>query len=163
MRYLLADAWFIGGGTPFLRENNSAVMLLLEENKEKEIRCPQCGKVVTYGRVDRRFCSVSCKNLWHNRQRYPNKDKEVKRVLRILDNNREVLDKLIKMDMRSVDRTTLLHLGYNTNYFTSLQKLRHRWVYTCLDIRYELTPTRIKHIAYLWEGGDSAKSEKNDY
>ena len=145
---------------PFLPQNRTD-MLQLEENSKKEIRCPQCGKVVTYGRVDRRFCSLTCKNLWHNRQRYPNKEKEVKRVLRILDNNRDVLDKLIKMGMRSVDRITLSHLGYNPNYFTSLQKMRHRWVYTCLDIRYELTPTRIKNIAYLWEGAEGDKTEAN--
>ena len=37
-------------------------------------------------------------------------------------------------------------------YFTSLQKIRNRWVYSCLDIQYELTPTRIKNLRYLWEG-----------
>ena len=39
--------------------------------------------------------------------------------------------------------------------------MRHRWVYTCLDIRYELTPTRIKNIAYLWEGAEGDKTEAN--
>ena len=125
-----------------------------EKDTDSPPRCLQCGKVMTYGRVDRRFCSVTCKNLWHNRQRYPSKDKEVKKVLRILDRNRDVLEKLIKLGIRSLDRTTLLHLGYNPNYFTSLQKLRRHWVYTCLDIRYELTPTRIRNLSFLWDGGE---------
>ena len=125
-----------------------------EKDTDSPLRCLQCGKVMTYGRVDRRFCSVTCKNLWHNRQRYPSKDKEMKKVLRILDRNRDVLEKLIKLGIRSLDRTTLLHLGYNPNYFTSLQKLRRHWVYTCLDIRYELTPTRIRNLSFLWDGGE---------
>lgn len=134
-------------------------MLALDINNDEVTLCPQCGKVVAYGRVDRRFCSVTCKNQYHNRQRYPHKEKEVKRVLRILDKNRDVLDKLIKMGVQSLELITLLHLGFNVNYFTSLQKVRHRWVYTCLDIRYELTPTRIKNLAFLWEGDDEEEGE----
>lgn len=125
-------------------------MLILEEEKN-EARCPECGKPLEYGRVDRRFCSVACKNLWHNRQRYPGHDKEIKRVLRILDKNRDVLDKLLKMGFRSVDRVALEHLGFNACYFTSLRKYRSFWIYTCLDIRYELTPSRIRRLSYLWE------------
>lgn len=137
-------------------------MLSLENESDQVSFCPQCGKplMLTYGRVDRRFCSAACKNLWHNRHRYPSKEKEVKKVLRILFRNREVLDKLIRMDIHSMDRTTLLHLGYNPNYFTSLQKLRHRWVYTCLDIRYELTPTRIRNLSFLWEDAEEEAVEE---
>ena len=131
-------------------------MLHLEDDSKKNVViCPQCGKVVSYGRVDRRFCSITCKNRWHNRQRYPNRDNEVKKVLRILDHNRDILDKMLKMGLRNTDRLTLLHLGYNVNYFTSLHKLRHRWVYTCLDIGYELTPTRIKNVRVLREAPDA--------
>lgn len=128
-------------------------MLTLEDEKN-EARCPQCGKLLAYGRVDRRFCSVACKNLWHNRQRYPGREKEIKRVLRILDKNREVLDKLLKMDVHSLDRVTLEHLGFNVNYFTSIRKYRHYWIYTCLDICYELTPSRIRRLSYLREAVD---------
>lgn len=115
--------------------------------------CPQCGRALGSGRVDRRFCSVACKNRWHNCQRSPSREKQVQRVLRILDHNREVLEKLLRLDIHSVDRGTLVFLGFNLNYFTSLYRAgRRQWVYTCLNIRYELTPTRIKNIAFLWEG-----------
>jgi len=127
-------------------------MFLFDEDSEKQVpRCAQCGMPLYYGRVDRRFCSLECKNRWHNSQRYLNREKEVKRVLKILDNNRNVLNKLLKLDMHSVDRPTLLHLGFNLSYFTSLERVRHRWVYSCLDIAYELTPTRIKAIRPLCE------------
>ncbi len=124
----------------------------MEENNDA--RCPQCGKLLEYGRVDRRFCSVACKNLWHNRLRYPAREKEIKRVLRILNNNRDVLDKLLKLDITNLDRVSLEHLGFNVNYFTSMYRYRNYFVYTCLDIRYELTPTRIRRLSYLGEGVD---------
>ena len=124
----------------------------MEENND--VRCPQCGKLLEYGRVDRRFCSVACKNLWHNRLRYPAREKEIKRVLRILNNNRDVLDKLLKLDITNLDRVSLEHLGFNVNYFTSMYRYRNYFVYTCLDIRYELTPTRIRKLSYLGEGVD---------
>ena len=131
-------------------------MYHFEESIDHVARCPQCGEVLGNGRVDRRFCSVRCKNLWHNRQRSPNRSKEVQRVLRILERNREILDKLLKLGIHSVDRPTLIHLGFNMNFFTSLQKTgRQRCVYSCLDIRYELTPTRIKNISFLWEGASA--------
>ena len=122
----------------------------MDENKQA--RCLQCGNLLTYGRVDRVFSSLTSKNRYHNRHRGLDRNKEIKKVFRILENNRDLLEKLLKMGLRNVDRLTLLHLGYNINYFTSLQKLRHRWVYTCLDIRYELTPTRVKNISFLWDG-----------
>lgn len=124
----------------------------MEENNDA--RCPQCGKLLEYGRVDRRFCSVACKNLWHNRLRYPAHEKEIKRVLRILNNNRDVLDRLLRVGITQLDRVSLEHMGFNVNYFTSMYRYRNYFVYTCLDIRYELTPTRIRRLSYLGEGVD---------
>ena len=131
-------------------------MYHFEEEIGHVVRCPQCGKVVGSGRPDKRFCSARCKNQWHNRQRSPSHDKEVQRVLRILNRNREILEKLLKLGIHSVDRPTIIHLGFNMNFFTSLHREgRKPLVYSCLDIRYELTPTRIKNIAFLWEGAGS--------
>lgn len=124
----------------------------MEENNDA--RCPQCGKLLEYGRVDRRFCSVTCKNLWHNRLRYPAHEKEIKRVLRILNNNRDVLDRLLRVGITQLDRVSLEHMGFNVNYFTSMYRYRKHYVYTCLDIRYVLTPTRIRKLSYLGKGVD---------
>lgn len=136
-------------------------MQILDEHIASRMECcPQCGKTLGSGRVDKRFCSVRCKNTWHNCQRGPARDKQVQRVVRILDRNREVLEKLLKLDIRKLDRSTLLYLGFDPNYFTSLYRAgRRQWIYSCLDIQYELTPTRIKNIAFLWEGADSAEKE----
>lgn len=138
-------------------------MLYFDDQTGPVVRCPMCGKVVTSGRIDRRFCSDSCKNRWHNRLRYIEKEKlkEVRKVMRVLHSNRDVLEKLLKMGVTSVDRLTLIHLGFNLCYFTSLQKVRHRWVYSCLDIQYELTPTRIKNVKFLWEGAVEEEDGNN--
>ena len=130
-------------------------MLSFEEKDDKTPCCLQCGKPLTnYGRVDRRFCSQECKNHWHNWHRYRAREKEVKRILRILDKNRGVLDNLLKMDRHSANHSTLRDLGFDENYFTSYQRVRHRCVYRCLDFRYEMTPTKIKNVQILNDGPD---------
>lgn len=136
-------------------------MLHFEEQIDHVIRCPMCGRVVAYGRKDRRFCSIACKNRWHNRMRFVEKEKQrgVRYVMRILYANRDVLEKLLKIGLTTLDRLSLIHMGFNMCYFTSLEKIRHRWVYSCLDIQYELTPTRIKNIRFLWEGADDMVEE----
>jgi mannose/fructose/N-acetylgalactosamine-specific phosphotransferase system component IID len=57
-----------------------------------------------------------------------------------------ILDKLLKLDIQSLDRLTLLSLGFNLGYATSYKKAGVHHEYACFDIRYELTPTRIKKI-----------------
>ena len=127
-------------------------MIPTENETRVPVRCVQCGKLIVGGRPDRKFCCPDCKNRWHNRRKYPDKAREVKRVLRILDNNRSILLRMMKLGIFSLDRMSLLYLGFNQDYFTSMQKGRCKTRYSCLDIQYELTPTRIRNIALLGEG-----------
>lgn len=115
-------------------------------------RCAQCGTLIGPGRTGRKFCSAACKNRWHNQHRLPDKDREAKRVIRILSNNRTLLLRLLNMGVRNIDRLTLMNLGYNLNYFTSVHKAGNRLVYACLDVKYELSPTRMKKIELLRMG-----------
>ena len=48
--------------------------------------------------------------------------------------------------VRSLDRFTLMGLGFNLEYSTSYKKTGIHHEYACYDIRYELTPTKIKKI-----------------
>lgn len=125
----------------------------------RPVRCRQCGEIIDYGRSGRTFCCAACKNKWHNLHRLPDKDKDAKRIIRILNNNRELLLKLLDMRIHNVERLTLLNLGYNLNYFTSVHKAGNRLIYGCLDISYELTPTRMKKIRHLGVGVDSADDD----
>ena len=93
-----------------------------------------------------KFCSAACKNRWHNRKKNQHRGVVEQRVLRILERNHSILDKLERLGVRSVDRLTLVGLGYNPEYVTSYRKSGIHHQYACFDIHYEQTPTRIKKI-----------------
>lgn len=134
--------------------------------EDRPFQCLECGNPLGYGRHDRKFCCAACKNRWHNARRYPGMDKAVARVLRILENNRDILSKLERMGIRDIDRLTLQHLGFNAGYSTSFRMVsRRHQVYTCFDYTYELTPSRIRHISWMVpeeapEGEGAGKKQK---
>ena len=66
--------------------------------------------------------------------------------MRILERNHNILDKLLRLGVNSLDRLTLVGLGYNPDYVTSYRKSGIHHQYACFDIHYEQTPTRIKKI-----------------
>lgn len=116
------------------------------ENLGHPVRCRTCGEIIPFGRVDKKYCSVECKNRWHNRRNAPDPRPVIRRVIRILERNHSILDKLLRLGIGSLDRLTLLGLGFNPDYSTSYKKTGIHHQYTCYDIRYELTPGRIKKI-----------------
>ena len=101
------------------------------EDMKHPPHCLFCGCVLLRGRPDRKFCSVACKNRWHNRVKHPPREQ--------------------------VERLTLLELGYRMDYVTSYRKSGVHHQYTCFDIRYELTPTRIKNIVRIGLEDDADK------
>lgn len=125
-------------------------MSYLSDTDNASLQCLECGSPLGYGRLDRKFCCPSCKNRWHNERRHPGRDRVVARVMRILETNRDILARLVRMGIRELDRRTLLQLGFNPDYFTSFQWVgRRRQLYSCYDYTYELTPSRIKRISWL--------------
>lgn len=116
------------------------------EDMEHPVYCLNCGEEIPSGRPDKKFCSTACKNRWHNRKKNQFRGVVEQRVLRILERNHSILDKLERLGVRSVDRTTLVGLGFNLEYVTSYRKSGVHHQYACFDIHYEQTPTRIKKI-----------------
>ena len=55
--------------------------------------CLECGDPVGKGRVDRKFCSVECKNKFHNKESYSDKISTA-RIKKILEKNRKILKKM---------------------------------------------------------------------
>lgn len=120
------------------------------EELEDISRCLQCGCAIEYGgRSDRKFCSPGCKNRYHNYRRSRRRDVAQRSVMGALEKNYEVLDKLIMMDVKSLDRVTLAYMGFDPAFSTSYCRLGRRSLYTCFDISYELTASRIKKIKLL--------------
>ena len=147
--FLFYDAWFFDKSASPLAQNRWAMEYKLEEY-DNISRCLQCGSAIEYGgRADRKFCSPGCKNRYHNYRRSRRRDLAQRSIMGALEKNYEVLDKLIMMEVTSLDRVTLAYMGFDPAFSTSFCKLGRKSVYTCFDISYELTPTRIKRIKLL--------------
>lgn len=116
------------------------------EDMGHPVRCLNCGREIPSGRPDKKFCSTDCKNRYHNRKKKQQRGVVEQRVLRILERNHSILDKLERLGIHSVDHYTLIGLGYNLEYVTSYRKSGVHHQYACFDIHYEQTPTRIKKI-----------------
>lgn len=80
--------------------------------------CPQCDSIF-FGRSDKLFCSVSCKNQFHNTQR---KNNIAYTVDQSLHANRSILNMLISEDSQQTgwDRKVLDKLGFNFQVFTGI-------------------------------------------
>ena len=105
--------------------------------------CLECGEEITYGRPDRKFCSDSCKNRYHNSRTYSTRAVRL-RVLNALDRNYNILDSLCKQGVRSISLGDLAQMGYNMEYVTSHHKVAggHN-EYRCFDIKYCLSQTKV--------------------
>ena len=114
--------------------------------------CLQCGDFIGYGRPDRKFCGPECKNRYHNQHRYPAREPQEERVLRVLRCNYNILRRLLIMGVRAIDLITLRQLGYRQDYVTAYRKQGHKHIYGCFDIEYELTPSRVKRLMFTGEG-----------
>jgi len=125
------------------------------EDMKHPVYCLYCGDEIPSGRPDRKFCCQACKNRWHNRKKYQHRGVVEQRVLRILERNHGILDKLLRVGVNSLDRLTLVGLGYNPEYVTSYRKSGVHHQYACFDIHYEQTPTRIKKIVRTTLDGDA--------
>lgn len=111
-------------------------------SKEEELRCLECGNEFEYGRTDKKFCCNLCKNRYHNKR---NKDvRNMKsKVWHVLEKNHSILSKLVRMGIRSVELPKLATLGFDINYSTSYHKINRREEFTCFDIIYDLSPSKI--------------------
>lgn len=122
---------------------------------EKDVvsRCLQCGSVIDYsGRPDRKFCCPGCKNRYHNYRRFRRRDTAQRSVFGRLEKNYEILDNIIHLGLGGMDRVTLGYMGFDPAYATSYYRLGRRHIYTCFDIRYELTPSKVRNVSLIESG-----------
>jgi hypothetical protein len=69
-----------------------------------------------------------------------------RRVLAALSRNYEILEDILKSEVSSVSLLELEGLGFLPGMVTSYQKVNRREEYTCFDIKYVMTPTRVYGI-----------------
>lgn len=132
-------------------EHSKLVTMEYKLGKKDPIsRCLQCGTPIEYGgRPDRKFCCPACKNKYNNYRRSRRNDLARRSVSNILAKNYEVLSRLIGMGVKSIDKVSLSYMGFEQGYTTSYNRVGRKNVYTCYNIRYELTPTRLRQLCYM--------------
>ena len=107
--------------------------------------CLECGHKIKYGRSDKKFCCESCRMKYNNAQIKAGRAYK-RRVMKAIAGNYDILDKLIRAGVSSVDLFDLVNMGFVLEAVTSHRKVRHRDEYACFDIKYIMTPTRISGI-----------------
>lgn len=69
-----------------------------------------------------------------------------RRILAILTRNYDILENLLKSEVTTVDLFDLEGLGFIPGVVTSYRKVNKHDEYTCFDIKYIMTPSRVTSI-----------------
>lgn len=69
-----------------------------------------------------------------------------RRILATLTRNYEILEDLLRTDVDSADLLDLEGVGFIPDVVTSYRKVNRHDEYTCFDIKYIMTPTRVAGI-----------------
>lgn len=116
-----------------------------KENRPSVVECLECGTPF-YGRPDKKFCCLTCKNRYHNSIRSESNGYR-NRTIRLLDNNYRILSNLLALGTKSAAIADLVSVGFNTEVQTcSIQYKRGRSVNRCYDIQYTQTALRISDL-----------------
>lgn len=102
-----------------------------------ERKCLDCGAILV-GRVDKKFCSDSCRNNYNNRL---NSDTNnlVRNINNILRKNRRIIEQCTPTGKAKVHRDKLAAAGFNFNYFTHTYTTKTGNVYKfCYEYGYLL-------------------------
>ena len=115
------------------------------DNPEDRPVCLECGDEIRYGRKDKKFCSNTCKNRYHNEIQHYSRSSRL-RILGALDRNYSILEKLLRLNIRTISLGDLAQMGYNKEFVTSYHKVGGHDEYRCFDIKYCCSGSRIFRI-----------------
>ena len=114
-------------------------------HNEEEGTCLECGTTFR-GRKDKHFCSLSCKNAYHNREQQAKRHRRIETIA-ALSGNYNILEALLKEGKTSASLEELGKLGFDPAYITGYRHGRFGHDdCACFDIRYYRTGTRIFNI-----------------
>lgn len=119
-----------------------------ESKSVRDARCLECGDEISYGRTDKKFCSETCKNRYHNKRTRSARAARI-RTLNALEKNHTILDGLLERGITEIGLMELRQLGFSTDHVTCYRKCGHHDEYCCFDIMYRMTASRISRIARL--------------
>lgn len=111
-------------------------------------KCLHCGTQIKYGRTDKKFCCDDCKNRHHNELTKSGRSFR-RKILSQLMGNYEVLNRLYKAEVRSIDLIDAVTMGFVPGIVTSYRRVGKHDEYCCFDIKYIMTNMRIYSISKL--------------
>lgn len=114
-------------------------------NERKRSLCLECGNQIRYGRTDKKFCCEDCRTRHHNNMAKAGRAFRNK-VIGILNRNYEILDSLLEKGMDSAELVDIEMMGFVPGMSTSCRRSGKHNVFTCYDIKYILTRTKIFSI-----------------
>lgn len=104
--------------------------------------CLECGKEMYGGRSDKKFCSLGCKNKYHN-QHVSDNTRYREKVVTHLNVNYRILSALIRQGVSSIGLNELETLGFRVSLITGCSRYRNHSVMHCYDICYCQSDSRI--------------------
>ena len=119
-----------------------------DKNIRKMPVCLECGNRIRYGRTDKKFCCEDCRTKHHNDLARAGRSFRNK-VIAIINGNYEILEGILRMGMDSADLVDLSALGFAPGMVTSYRHIGKHDVFTCYDIKYIMTKTRIYSIVKI--------------
>jgi hypothetical protein len=100
--------------------------------------CLRCKRELK-GRTDKKFCNDDCRSTYHNDKNYE-LDTTMRKITRILRQNRRILRELLKQTIEAVvEKDDLLSNGFQKDYHTQVKVNRdgHR-IYYCFEYGYHM-------------------------
>ncbi len=98
--------------------------------------CNHCGAVFT-GRVDKIYCSTYCRASSHNQQKKTTSP-QIRKINKILINNRRILKKLNPSGKSKIHREKLIEHGFRFYYCTNISIEKKAQYYFCYEYGYRL-------------------------
>ena len=98
--------------------------------------CLECGEPLR-GRIDKKFCSDSCRNAYNNKLKSTAGNNYVRKINGILAKNRNILISLNQKGKTSVHKSRLLKKGFDFGFCTNQYITKAGTVYIfCYDQGY---------------------------
>ena len=110
--------------------------------------CLECGDRIRYGRSDKKFCCEECRNRHYYGQVRTGRSFK-RRILRILSNNYEILEGVMRSGVESILLADLMVMGFIPSVVTSYRKNGKHDEYGCFDIKYIMTDTRVYSMSKI--------------
>ena len=111
-------------------------------------QCLHCGDNIRYGRTDKKFCCEDCRIAHYNELSRGSRGFR-RRILSQLSGNYEILDRLLVSGVESVNLIDIIAMGFVPGVMTSFRRVGRHDEYSCFDIKYIMTATRIYSISKI--------------